>query len=79
MSQALAIKVNSLEKRVELLERDAERIRSVLEPQGLEYRAVHRGFGHWFAEGPGEVKMNTEALTKDEAQALADELNGIAA
>ena len=71
MSQALLLRVSALESRMRALE---ERL-SALEPGDPQAFSVrHRGRGKW-----GVVKddtfIGTEAMTKDEAEAQAAELN----
>jgi len=73
MSQAMLLRINALEGRVKSLE---ERL-AVLEPplEGNPYRIAHRGFGHWFVETPDGTKVNDQGLTKEEAEAMALDLN----
>jgi hypothetical protein len=72
MSQKAFIRINALESRVTALER---RLAAFELPEEQGFRAVHRGFGRWYVLNPEGTKMNTEALTQEEAEQLAVELN----
>lgn len=89
MSQALAIRVKALEERVRELEErmDAAPIgNEPLPPEAPDpseqkpYMVPwHAGFGHWFAvpntNRTRDAAVNTEALTREEAETLANEIN----
>lgn len=74
MSMVHEVRINALEARVTALEK---RLLELEPPEGEQrYRAVHKGFGRWFAMAPdGETTVNHEPMTKGQAQNLADEMN----
>ena len=53
----------------------SQELYSVEEMAGEPYTIVHKGFGNWFAVNAAGVKANEKALSKEEATALAVQLN----
>ena len=75
MSQKDTFRIKALEERVNALE---ERL-ALLEPPAVDadlppFRAVHRGFGHYFVETPDGTRINEQGLSKDDADAMARDL-----
>lgn len=82
MSQALFLRVESLEERMARLEEVADAHFHAQQPSfepdppfQSEYHVVHRGFGNWFVEAPDGTSVNTKGLTKEEAEETAKQMN----
>lgn len=67
------IQIEALERAVKALTERVEALEGGEPAAGLPYTIEHKGFGRWAVTGPDAPEAT---MGKDNAQMLADELNG---